>query len=100
MPASDSFVSLCVTFVHTLRVSNNSSTGKGATVTFLLRNPSCFDQDEDIRAFVQKGKVRIVKGDALVKEDVRKGWKIAGQAVAGSSQELDGQVDVLLFTVG
>lgn len=41
-----------------------------------------------------------MKGDALVKEDVRKGWEIAGQIVPGSSQELDGQVDVLLFTVG
>lgn len=41
-----------------------------------------------------------MKGDALVKEDVRKGWEIAGQTVPGSSSELAGQVNVLLFTVG
>lgn len=41
-----------------------------------------------------------MKGDALVKADVRKGWEIAGQTVPGSSPELDGQVNVLLFTVG
>lgn len=69
-------------------------------MTFLLRSPSCFDNDEDIQGFVKQGKVRIVKGDALVKEEVRRGWEVAGQTVPGSSPESDGQVDVLLFTVG
>lgn len=77
-----------------------STAGKGATVTFLLRNPSCFDEDEGIQEFVKQGKVRTVKGDALVKEDVRRGWEVAGQNVTGSSPDSDGQVDVLLFTVG
>lgn len=73
---------------------------KGATVTFLLRNPSCFDEDEAIQGFVKQGRVRTVKGDALVKEDVRRGWEVAGQNVPGSSSDADGRVDVLLFTVG
>lgn len=98
--ASDSFVSLCVAFAYRFHGSDRPSVGKGSTVTFLVRNASCFDNDEDIQAFVKRGKARIVKGDALVKEDVRRGWEIAGQAVPGSPPELDGQVDVLLFTVG
>lgn len=69
-------------------------------MTFLLRNPSCFDEDEAIQGFVKQGRVRTVKGDALVKEDVRRGWEVAGQNVPGSSSDADGQVDVLLFTVG
>ncbi|KAI0050849.1 hypothetical protein FA95DRAFT_1676363 [Auriscalpium vulgare] len=50
-----------------------------ATVTFLLRNPGAFDSDPKIQEYVQKGTARLVKGDALNKEE---------------------GVDVLLFTLG
>ncbi|KAG0691644.1 hypothetical protein DFH29DRAFT_976872 [Suillus ampliporus] len=48
----------------------------GATVTFLLRSP---------------GKARLVQGDALVKNDVRRAWSEASNS---------GPVDFLIFTVG
>ncbi|EPQ57830.1 hypothetical protein GLOTRDRAFT_36291 [Gloeophyllum trabeum ATCC 11539] len=67
---------------------------KGATITFLLRSPSVFDNDEKIQGYIASGKARLVKGDALVKEDVRRAWEVAGQG------EREGQVDFLLFTVG
>ncbi|TFK36425.1 hypothetical protein BDQ12DRAFT_686871 [Crucibulum laeve] len=63
----------------------------GATVTFLLRSPSVFNKDETIQPYIKSGKARLVKGDALVIEDVRRSWEEAGK---------DGKVDVLLFTVG
>ncbi|EEB90534.1 hypothetical protein MPER_11244 [Moniliophthora perniciosa FA553] len=63
----------------------------GCTVTFLLRNPSVFDGDEVIKKYVASGKVALVKGDALVKSDVERGWAEAAK---------HGKVDILLFTVG
>lgn len=76
------------------------SIGKGDTVTFLLRNPSVFDADEAIQAFVEKGKARLVAGDALNREDVRHGWEVAGQLASGEPLDSEGQVNVLLFTLG
>lgn len=67
---------------------------KGASVTFLLRSPSCFDADETIQKYIKAGKARLVKGDALVKADVAKAW---GEAAQGDGEQ---RVDVLLFTVG
>ncbi|KAI5117118.1 hypothetical protein M0805_003670 [Coniferiporia weirii] len=66
---------------------------KGATVTFLLRNPSCFDTDETIKPYIASGKARIVSGDALKEEDNRRAWELA-------SEGGDSGVDVVLFTVG
>ncbi|CAA7270997.1 unnamed protein product [Cyclocybe aegerita] len=63
----------------------------GATVTFLLRSPGVFDADETIQKYIKAGKAHLVKGDALVKEDVQRVWDEAGK---------HGPVDVLLFTVG
>ncbi|KAF9557125.1 hypothetical protein CPC08DRAFT_65758 [Agrocybe pediades] len=60
----------------------------GCTVTFLLRSPNVFDEDTEIQRHVASGKARLLKGDALVKEDVQRAWDEAGT------------VDVLLFTVG
>ena len=37
---------------------------KGATVTFLLRNPSVFDADEAIQRFVRSGRAKLLKGNA------------------------------------
>ncbi|KAH7922166.1 hypothetical protein BV22DRAFT_1197640 [Leucogyrophana mollusca] len=65
----------------------------GAIVTFLLRSPQTFDGDAKIQQYVQSGKARLVKGDALVKEDVQRAWD---EAKGNDSRP----VDLLLFTVG
>ncbi|KAF9014247.1 hypothetical protein BDQ17DRAFT_1419148 [Cyathus striatus] len=65
----------------------------GATVTFLLRNPSVFDSDTDVQKYIRKGTAFLVKGDALVKSDVELAWK---EATANGIKN----VDLLLFTVG
>ncbi|OJA19660.1 hypothetical protein AZE42_02817 [Rhizopogon vesiculosus] len=66
----------------------------GATVTFLLRSPTVFDQDETIQSYVKRGKALLIQGDALVKDDVSRAWLKAGQG------DDDRPVDFLLFTVG
>ncbi|KZT69900.1 hypothetical protein DAEQUDRAFT_726223 [Daedalea quercina L-15889] len=66
---------------------------KGATVTFLLRSPSTFDNDEKIQPYVRAGTARLVKGDALKPEDVKRGWEEA-------QSTKDGTVDLVLFSVG
>lgn len=63
----------------------------GATVTFLLRSPATFDGDEDIQKHVKSGKARLLKGDALVEEDVRNAWNEATK---------ESPVDLVIFTVG
>ncbi|EKM75291.1 hypothetical protein AGABI1DRAFT_103047 [Agaricus bisporus var. burnettii JB137-S8] len=64
----------------------------GATVTYLLRNPSVFDNDANIQPFLSTKKARIVKGDALVKNDVARTWS---EATSDSKP-----VNYLLFTLG
>ncbi|TFK23458.1 hypothetical protein FA15DRAFT_620769 [Coprinopsis marcescibilis] len=64
---------------------------KGYTVTFLLRNASVFDADEDIQPHVRSGKARLVQGDALKIDDVKNAWNEASK---------DAPVDLLLFSVG
>lgn len=66
----------------------------GATVTFLLRKPQIFDNDESIQKYVRDGKARLVTGDALVKDDVRRAWAEASIGDDGNPVEL------LLFTLG
>ncbi|KAF8233080.1 hypothetical protein L208DRAFT_1268513 [Tricholoma matsutake] len=63
----------------------------GSTVTFLLRSPSVFDTDQVIQGYVKSGTVRLIKGDALVQDDVQHAWDEAARG---------GDVDLLLFTVG
>jgi len=63
----------------------------GATVTFLLRSPATFDNDEAIQTHVKSGKARLIKGDGLVLEDVRKVWAEASK---------EAPVHILLLTVG
>lgn len=63
-------------------------------MTFLLRSPSVFDADNVIQGYVESGKARLVKGDALVLQDVRRAWK---DAAKGEGQYI---VDLLVFTVG
>lgn len=66
----------------------------GATVTFLLRSPAVFDADKVIQEYVKSGKARLIKGDALVQEDVKRVWE---EAAAGEGEPV---VDLLVFTVG
>ena len=68
-----------------------ATTGGGSTVTFLLRNPAVFNGDEAIQTYVKSGQARLVKGDALVHEDIKRLW-----AEASSERP----VDLLLFTLG
>ncbi|KAF8647490.1 hypothetical protein AX16_006695 [Volvariella volvacea WC 439] len=63
----------------------------GANVLFLLRNPGAFDNNTDIQRYVQAGKAKLLKGDALVTADVQRAWEEGAK---------NGPVDLLLFTVG
>ncbi|KIO13767.1 hypothetical protein M404DRAFT_596494 [Pisolithus tinctorius Marx 270] len=51
----------------------------GATVTFLLRSPSVFNDDATIKRYVNSGKARLVKGNAHVREDVERAWTEAAK---------------------
>ncbi|KAG6808061.1 hypothetical protein H0H93_000631, partial [Arthromyces matolae] len=66
----------------------------GNTVTFLLRNPTVFDNDEKIKSYVASNKAFLIKGDALVREDVKRVWE------AAATNSPSGNVDILLFTLG
>lgn len=72
------------------------ATAKGAIVTFLLRSPSVFDADEKMQKYIRGGTARLVKGDALQKEDVQSEWEEAAKPIQDGDQH---GVDVLLFTV-
>lgn len=63
---------------------------QGHSVTFLLRNPSVFDDDSEIQSFVQKGNAKLVKGDATVKNDVKN--------IIDSATQVG--LDVILSSVG
>lgn len=60
-------------------------------MTFLLRNLSVFDKDETIQKYIKAGNAHLVKGDALVEQDVQQAWQEASK---------HGNVDLVLFTVG
>jgi NAD(P)-dependent dehydrogenase (short-subunit alcohol dehydrogenase family) len=66
---------------------------KGWNVIFLLRNPSVFDNDEVIKRHIEQGTASLVKGDALISDDVKRAWD---ETVRSDSQA----VDLLVFTVG
>ena len=78
-------------FVVAFRLIICTTIGGGSTVTFLLRNPAVFNGDEAIQTYVKSGHARLVKGDALVHEDIKRLW-----AEASSERP----VDLLLFTLG
>lgn len=52
-----------------------------------------FDNNETIQKYVRAGKARLVQGDALVKEDVKRVW------VAAQGDDAK-PIDFLIFTVG
>ncbi|KAE9394885.1 hypothetical protein BT96DRAFT_923223, partial [Gymnopus androsaceus JB14] len=60
-------------------------------VTFMLRSPSVFDSDEIIRSYVKSGQAHLIKGDALVENDVKRAWDEA---------LTHGPVDFVLSSVG
>ncbi|KAI8982943.1 hypothetical protein BD414DRAFT_491666 [Trametes punicea] len=66
---------------------------QGATVTFLLRRTSVFDDDEQMKPYLKTGKATLVAGDGLKIDNVQKGWEAALDAGNGS-------VDLVLFTIG
>ena len=45
----------------------------------MLRTPTVFDKDEVIQEYVKSGKARLVKGDALVRDDCKKAWEEAAK---------------------
>lgn len=63
----------------------------GATVTFLLRSPSVFDDDATVQKYLSTNKARLVKGDALVRSDVQIAWDTATS---------ESPVDIVLSTLG
>ncbi|KAF8630440.1 hypothetical protein AX17_005417 [Amanita inopinata Kibby_2008] len=63
----------------------------GATVTFLLRATSVFDNDEGMQKHIKAGNARLVQGDALVQADVKRAWEEASK---------DKPVSTMLFTIG
>ncbi|TFK68298.1 hypothetical protein BDN72DRAFT_858523 [Pluteus cervinus] len=63
----------------------------GCNVVFLLRNPTAFDNDTTIREHIKNGKAHLVKGDALIKDNVQSGWDEAHK---------HGPIDTVLFTLG
>lgn len=76
------------------RILTICCTEQGATVTFLLRNVSCFDKDETIHPYIVSGHARLVQGDALKEADVQKAWAASAE---GSEH---GIPNVVLFSVG
>jgi hypothetical protein len=54
-------------------------------VTFLLRSPSTFDADTTIQKYVKSEHARLVKGGALIKDDVKKAWAEAAKGEGGGS---------------
>lgn len=57
----------------------------------MLRSPAVFDSDATIQSYVKSGKAHLLKGDALVENDVKHAWDEASTR---------GPVDLLLFSVG
>ncbi|KAH8114162.1 hypothetical protein DFH11DRAFT_1596224 [Phellopilus nigrolimitatus] len=91
--AAQRLLSTCCDAIFIQLIDPLSFIEHGATVTFLLRNKSCFDADETIQQYVRSGKARLVSGDALKEEDVRKAWAVADEGD-------DGSVDTVFFSVG
>ena len=52
-----------------------------------------FDNDANIQPYIKSGKARLVPGDALKADDVRKVWQSALDAGQGT-------VDLVIFTLG
>ncbi|KAJ1302168.1 hypothetical protein OPQ81_000996 [Rhizoctonia solani] len=64
---------------------------KGHTCTLLLRRPDGMQADPSMNEYIRNGSAKLVRGDALVQEDVQKVWDVANS---------DGQVDLIFFGIG
>ncbi|KAG9037697.1 hypothetical protein FRB95_004543 [Tulasnella sp. JGI-2019a] len=65
---------------------------QGHRVVFILRNPSTFADNAEIKPFIESGFVQLIKGDALDVNSLRAAWIEAGSS--------GGPVDVAIFSVG
>ncbi|KAG8986452.1 hypothetical protein FRB94_005640 [Tulasnella sp. JGI-2019a] len=65
---------------------------QGHRVAFVLRNPSTFVDNAEIKPFIESGFVQLIKGDALDVNSLRAAWIEAGSS--------GGPVDVAIFSVG
>ena len=72
---------------------------RGDTVTFLLRSTEAFEKDPVMAPHIGSGKARLVQGDAMKEEGVKRAWASACLATSGSSPSDEGQVDLLLVTI-
>ncbi len=68
-------------------------TERGATVTYLLRKTSVFDEDAQVQAYIKSGKAHLVSGDGLKAEDIAKAWQAALDAG-------NGKIDYVVFSIG
>jgi hypothetical protein len=64
---------------------------KGATVVYLLRSVATLENDPEFKPYIDSGKAKFIKGDAMSYDDVSAAWKVAIS---------EGTVDLILFTVG
>lgn len=85
-PSASTFTKLCIDGM-------TDGSEKGATVTFLLRSTTAFDNDERLQKYKESGYARLVQGDALKAEDIARGWEVAQEGP-------DPHIDLVLFTLG
>ncbi|CAE7106082.1 unnamed protein product [Rhizoctonia solani] len=64
---------------------------KGHTCTLILRRPDSMESEPSISEHIRNGLAKLVRGDALVREDVQKAWDVANS---------DGPVDLIFFGIG
>jgi NAD(P)-dependent dehydrogenase (short-subunit alcohol dehydrogenase family) len=64
---------------------------KGNTCTLLLRKPDAMESDSSMKDYIQNGSAKLVRGDALVREDVQKAVDVANA---------DGKLELIFFGIG
>ncbi|CAE6348249.1 unnamed protein product [Rhizoctonia solani] len=64
---------------------------KGNTCTLLLRKPDAMESDPSMKDYIQNGSAKLVRGDALVREDVQKAVDVANA---------DGKLELIFFGIG
>ncbi|CAE6417209.1 hypothetical protein ACGC1H_002189 [Rhizoctonia solani] len=64
---------------------------KGHTCTFLLRRPDAMQSDSSMSEYIRNGLAKLVRGDALVREDVQNAWDVANS---------DGPVELIFSGIG
>ncbi|CAE6445062.1 unnamed protein product [Rhizoctonia solani] len=64
---------------------------QGHICTLLLRNTDAMESDPAMADFIRDGKIKLVRGDGLVSEDVQRAW---------DTTRSDGDVDLVYFGIG